>query len=110
MTCFYVNPCATSLALYLTTSLFSFHFQMKTHLNPTGYVLGGVGITLLNTSLFLSESSSVSIASFHLIQYKHYLHSAMVLGSGLLRRLATLVEKHELTTVVVRSSNSPELV
>jgi hypothetical protein len=30
-----VNPCATSLALYLTTSLFSFHFRMKPHLNPT---------------------------------------------------------------------------
>jgi hypothetical protein len=30
-----VNPCVNSLALYLTTSLFSFRFQMKTHLNPT---------------------------------------------------------------------------
>jgi hypothetical protein len=26
----YMNPCATSLALYLTTSLFPFRFQMKT--------------------------------------------------------------------------------
>jgi hypothetical protein len=76
-----MNPYATSLALYLTTSLFSFHFRMETHLNPTGWVLGGVGITLLNTSLFLSESSSTSIASFHLIQSEHCLHSAMVLGS-----------------------------
>jgi hypothetical protein len=63
-----VNPCATSLALYLTTSLFSFHFWIKTHLNPVGWILGGVGITVLNTSLFFSESSSVSIASLHLIQ------------------------------------------
>jgi hypothetical protein len=63
----YVNPCATNLALYLMTSLFSFHFQMKTYLNPTGWILGGVCITLLNTSLFLSESSSASITSFHLI-------------------------------------------
>jgi hypothetical protein len=29
----YVNPCATSLTLYLTTSLFSFCFWMKIHLN-----------------------------------------------------------------------------
>jgi hypothetical protein len=40
-----VKPCATSLALYLTTSLFLFLFQTKTHLNLTGKVLGGVGIT-----------------------------------------------------------------
>jgi hypothetical protein len=62
-----VNLCATCLALYLTTSLFSSRFQMKTHLNPTRWILGGVGITLLNTSLFLSESSSISIDSFYLI-------------------------------------------
>jgi hypothetical protein len=30
-----VNPCATSLTLYLTTSLFSVRFRMKPHLNPT---------------------------------------------------------------------------
>jgi hypothetical protein len=77
----YVNPCASSLALYLTTSLFSFCFRMKTHLNPTGWILGGVGITLLNISLLFSEQSSISIASFHLIQSEHCLHSAMVLGS-----------------------------
>jgi 50S ribosomal subunit-associated GTPase HflX len=59
---------------------------------------------------FFGESSSASIASFHLIQSEHYLHSTMVIGSGSLRRLATMVEKHELTTVVVWSSNSPELV
>jgi hypothetical protein len=56
-----VNHYATSLVLYLTTSLFSFYFQMKTHLNLTGWILGGVGITLLNTSIFLSESSYASI-------------------------------------------------
>jgi hypothetical protein len=83
---------------------------MKTHLNPTGQVIGGVGITLLNTSFFLCESSSASIASYHLIQSEHCLHSDMVLGSGSLRRSATMVEMHELTTIVVRSSNSLELV
>jgi hypothetical protein len=83
---------------------------MKTHLNLIGWVLGGVGITLLNTSLFLSELSSVSIASFHLILSEHCLHSAMIFGSGLLRRSATMVENPELTIIVVRSNNSPELV
>jgi hypothetical protein len=96
--------------LYLTSSLFSFHFQVKTHLNPTGWILGGVGIALLNTSLFLSESSSSSIASFHLIQSERCLHSTMVLGSGSLMRSATMVEKHELKTIVLRSNNSPELI
>jgi amino acid permease len=47
------NSCATSLSLYLTTSLFSLHFWIKTNINPTGWILGGVGITLLNTFLFL---------------------------------------------------------
>jgi hypothetical protein len=105
-----VNPFATSLAMYLTTSLFSFRFQMKTHLNPTGWILGGVDITLLNTSLFLSESSSASITSFYLIQSECYLHSTVVFGSGSLRRSATMVEKHELTTIVLRSINSSELI
>jgi hypothetical protein len=41
----YVKPCATNLTLYLTTSLFSFLFRTKTHLNPIGKDLGGVGIT-----------------------------------------------------------------
>jgi hypothetical protein len=105
-----VNPCATSLALYLTTSLFSFRFQMKTHLNPIGWILGGVGITFLNTFLFLSESRSALIVSFHLIQSERYLHSVMVLESGSLRRPTTMVEKHKLTTIVVKSNNSPKLV
>jgi hypothetical protein len=62
----YVKPCATSLALYLTTSLLSFLFLAKLHLNPTWKVLGGVCITSVNTFLFFSELSSASIASFHL--------------------------------------------
>jgi hypothetical protein len=83
---------------------------MKTQLNLTGWILGGVGITLLNTSLFLRESSSPSIASVHLIQSERCFHYAMVLGLGSFKRLATLVEKHELKTVVLWSNNSPELV
>ena len=67
-----VNPCATSLALYLTTSLFSFRFRMKTHLKPTGKVFGGVGITCENTSLLLREANSASIASFHLFQSERF--------------------------------------
>jgi hypothetical protein len=39
---------------------------MNTHLNPTEKILGGVGITSVNTFLFLSELSSTLIASFHL--------------------------------------------
>jgi hypothetical protein len=35
-------------------------------LNLTGHVLGGVGITSMNTFLFLSELNSTSIASLHL--------------------------------------------
>jgi hypothetical protein len=62
----YVKPCATNLALYLTTSLFSFFFQTNTHLNLIGKILGGVGITYVTTFLFSSELSSTSIASFHL--------------------------------------------
>jgi hypothetical protein len=54
----YVNPCATSLALYLTTSLFPFLFRTKTHLYPTGKILGGVDITDVNTSLLVSEAIS----------------------------------------------------
>jgi hypothetical protein len=44
-----VKSCATSLALYLTTSLILFLFRMKTHLNPIGKFLGDVGITSVNT-------------------------------------------------------------
>jgi hypothetical protein len=97
-----MNPCATSLTLYLTTSLFLFLFQMNTHFNPTWKIPGGVGITSVNTFIFLSELSLASIASFHLFQFKNLLHSAMVLGSGLARKFsAMMVEKHGLTIVVL---------
>src|SRR3954462_15827925 len=76
-----VKPCATSLALYLTTSLFSFRFRMNTHLNPTGKTFGGVGIASVNTFLLLSEANSACIASFHLGQSERFSHSTMVLGS-----------------------------
>ena len=77
-----VNPCATSLALYLTTSLFSFLLRTKTHFDPTRKIFRGIGITDENTSHFLSECNSALIASFHLIQSERLMHSAMVLGSG----------------------------
>ncbi len=67
-----MNPCATSLALYLTTSLFSFLFWMKTDLKPTGKVFGGVGITDENTSLLLREANSTSIDSFYLFQSERF--------------------------------------
>jgi hypothetical protein len=58
---------------------------MNTYLNPTGKILGDVGITSVNTFLFLSELSSASIASIHLFQSKRLLHAATFLGSGLAR-------------------------
>ena len=61
---FCVKPCAMSLALYLTTSLFSFRFWRKTHLNPTGKTLGGVGIASVNTFLLLSEAISACVLPF----------------------------------------------
>jgi hypothetical protein len=106
-----VKPCASNLALYLTTSLFSFLFQMKIHLNPTGNVLGGVGITSVNTFLFLSELSSASIVSFHLFQSERFLQSAMVLGFGSLMKFSAMtVEKHIFLIVVLQSYTSTELV
>jgi hypothetical protein len=106
-----VNPCTTSLALYLTTSLFSFLFQMNTNLNPVGKILRGVGITSVNTFFFLSELSSASIASFHLFQFERLLHFAMVLGSELARRFSVMIiEKHGLTIVVLQAYTSPKLV
>src|SRR5438105_2736518 len=78
-----VNPCATSLALYLTISLFSFLLWTKTHFDSIGKVFRGVGITAVNTSCFLSERNFTSIASFHLIQSERLMHFVMVLGSGL---------------------------
>jgi hypothetical protein len=50
---------------------------MHTHLNPTGKILGGVGITIVNTFLLLSELNSASIASFHLFQSEYCLHYVM---------------------------------
>jgi hypothetical protein len=61
--------------------------------------------------LFFNELSSASITSFHLFQSKHFIHSVMVLGSRLFRKLSTMmIEKHVLTIVVLRSYVSPELV
>jgi hypothetical protein len=54
MTGLYVNPCATSLALYLTISLFLFLLWMKNHFDSMGKILR-VGITDENTSHFLSN-------------------------------------------------------
>jgi hypothetical protein len=106
----YVKPCVTRLALYLTTSLFLFLFRTKTHLNPTGKVMRGVGITSVNTFLFLSELSSVSIVSFHLFQSERFLHSAMVLGSASFRKFSVMiVEKHRSAIVVLRSYTFLEL-
>jgi hypothetical protein len=103
---------------------------MSTHLNPMGKILGGVGITSVNTFLFLSELSSASIASFHLFQYERILHSATSVNTFLFlselssasitsfhlfqyERIlhsamvlgsgsAMVVEKHGLTIVVLR--------
>jgi hypothetical protein len=106
-----IHPCVTNIVLYLTTSLFSFLFRMNTHFNLTGKILGGVDITSVNTFLFLSELSSVSIASFHLFQFERLLHSAMVLGSALIRTFSVMmVKKHGLTIIVLRSCTSPELI
>jgi hypothetical protein len=74
-------------------------------------VLRGVGITLVNTFLFLNELRSASIASFHLFQSERLLHYDMVLESGVARKFSVMmVEKHELTIVVLRSYISLELV
>jgi hypothetical protein len=83
---------------------------MNTHLNPTEKILGGVGITSVNTFIFLSKLSLASIASFHLFQSERLLHSAMVLGSGSARKFSAMtVEKHRLTIVVLWSYTSLEL-
>jgi hypothetical protein len=73
---------------------------MNTHLNPIEKTPGGVGITSVNTFLFLNELSAVLIASFYLFQSEHFLHSAIVLGSGSAMTFSTMmVEKIELTIV-----------
>ena len=103
----YVNPCATSLSLCLTTLSFSFRFQTKTHLNPTRNTCGGAGITWENTCLFVSEDISTWIASFHWFQSGCVLHSAMVLGSRSFSRIsAIIVEKYESTIVVFLLNDS----
>ena len=56
------NPCATSRALYLTTSFFSFYFCAKTYLYPTGFTPSRVWITSPKTSRFLSEVNYACIA------------------------------------------------
>ena len=105
MSSIYVKPLATSLSLYLTTSLLLFLLQTKAHLNPTGKSLGGVGIALVNTFHFLSEANSTWIASFHLGQSERFSHSAMVFGSWSFRRLfcncswEIYVENYRLTVV-----------
>jgi len=55
---------------------------MKTHFDSTGKMFRGVGITDNNTSHFLSERNSASIASFYLIQLECLMHFAMDLFSG----------------------------
>jgi hypothetical protein len=55
---------ATSLALDLTTSLFSFLFQINTHLNPTGKILGGVVITSVNIFLFFVNLAQPQLLPF----------------------------------------------
>jgi hypothetical protein len=85
--------------------------QYMLHLNLTGKVLRGVCIMSVNTFLFLSEFSSISIASFHLFQSERFLHSVMVLGSGSFKKFSTMiVEKHMFAIVVLRSYTFPELV
>jgi hypothetical protein len=111
MSVLYVKHCATSLAFYLTTSLFWFLFWIKIHLNQTEKVLGGVGIISVSTFLFISKLSSTSIALFHLFQFERFLHSGMVLGSGSLRKFSAMtVEKHMFVIVALRSYTSPEQV
>jgi hypothetical protein len=84
---------------------------MNTHLNPTGKILRGICVTLVNTFLFLSELSSISIVSFHVFQSECPLHSVMVLESGPARKFSVMmVEKYVLTIVVLWSYTSPELV
>jgi hypothetical protein len=82
---------------------------MKTNLKPTGKVLGGVGITDENTSLFLRVANSASIASFHLFQSERFLHSAIDFRSGSFWMVLTTNEaKFKSTTVVLPSNDSPE--
>jgi hypothetical protein len=70
-----------------------------------------LGVECHNTFLFLSELSSALITSFHLFQSERLLHSAIILGSGSVRKFsAMMIEKHGLTIVVLRSYTSLKLV
>lgn len=57
--------------LYISrsTSFFLLRFLTKTHLCPTDFTLGDDSITNPNTFLLVSESNSVSIASFYSGQF-----------------------------------------
>jgi hypothetical protein len=74
---------------------------METHLKPTEKVLGGVGITDDNTSLFLREAIYASIASFHLFQSERFFHSTMDFGYGSFWMVSTTDEAKYMPTIVV---------
>ena len=95
-----VNPCATSLALYLTTTLLSSLFRTNTHLYPTGNTLGGVRATGPNNCLLESERNSISIASFHLTQSERFRHSAMDFGLGSSLIASMILETKLMSTFV----------
>jgi len=54
----YENACATSCALYLIISFFSFCLRTNTHLYPTSNTPSGVQTTGLKTSRLISEFNS----------------------------------------------------
>ena len=74
---------------------------MKIHFDPTGKIFRGVDITDENTSHFFGECNSTSIASFHLIQPKRLMPSAMVLFSGSSWRPLAILEEKLMSTIVV---------
>jgi hypothetical protein len=98
------NFCITSLALYLTTSLFSFCF-----LNPLEPDRIGPRRCRYYFTEYLSFSEWVK---FYLDCFLPFdlVRALFTLCHGLRFRIIKEVRNHELTTVVVRSSNSPELV
>src|SRR3954469_5483780 len=99
-----------SLALYLTTSLFSFLFRTKTHLWPTGRMWGGVRQTGPNTSLLFNDNNSAVIAFCQSFQSDLFLQSASVLGSGSRSMIeAIFLAKLTSTFAMARLYDSPEL-
>ena len=71
--------------------------------------MGGVGIIDKNTSLFVREANSASIASFHLFQSERFLHSTMDLGSGSFWRFSAIdAAKYVSTIIVFLLYDSPE--